>query len=850
MQFLEVDDDNINTCPLSTTVGINAAATSEPGLWSTAPVFNLTPPPGVLLRLGFRAARLFNVVVDVRLSDEPPYLPVATSLNTPQLADVYANKLQLWGDPSDPAHDELRGACGSYAPPKLEDTSLDAFEFEGQGSSCPVEDNPRPFLNTPTNCSGPLATRYEAFSWEGLFDSGLSLTHGETGASKPFNGCDGLAAFDPEIDARPTARAAESPTGLDFELSLEDPGLISAKAGARAKSQIREARVTLPKGMTANPSLAAGLEVCSEAALAAERLDSGPGAGCPEAAKIGTIEVDSPLVKKTIAGTLYQAEPYHNLAGNSLIALYIVLRDSDLGILVKQPVEVRADPETGQLVATTAEIPQLPFSSFRLKFREGARSPLVSPPTCGAHTVKATIVPWSGGPSHEASSTFQVISGVNGGPCPSGGQPFEPGFEAGAADNAAGRFSPFSMRLTRRDGDQDLTRFDATLPPGVLARLAGVDKCPDAQIALAKSKSGRAELASPSCPLNSRIGSISSGAGVGSQLIYVPGTLYLAGPFAGAPLSAVGIVPAVAGPFDVGTVVVRQALRVDPRTGVVSADGASSDPIPHILAGIPLRVRDIQVRVDRSGFTLNPTSCAVKNTAAQIWGGGQNPFSTLDDAPVARNTRFQAADCASLGFKPRLGLRLKGGARRGAHPALRAIVTPRPGDANFSRAVVTLPHSAFLDQAHIRTICTRVQFAAESCPKGAVYGHVRAFTPLLDRPLEGPVYLRSSNHKLPDLVFDLHGLIDIEAVGRIDSITGGIRASFEAIPDAPISRVVLNMQGGKKGLIVNSTNLCAAPHRADAKIVGQNGKQATLRPVMRPSCKKQRKAKRSSHRHR
>jgi hypothetical protein len=399
------------------------------------------------------------------------------------------------------------------------------------------------------------------------------------------------------------------------------------------------------------------------------------------------------------------------------------------------------------------------------------------------------------------------------------------------------------MRLTRRDGDQDLTRFDATLPPGVVAKLAGVTRCPDAQIALAKQKTGIAELRSPSCPSNSKIGGIEAGAGVGSQLTYVPGTLYLAGPFAGAPLSVVGVVPAVAGPFDVGTVVVRQALQVNPRTAEVTADGAHSDPIPHILQGIPLLVRDIQVNVDRSDFTINPTSCHPFATAAQIWGGGTNLFSTLDDSPVPRQARYQAASCQSLPFKPRLSLKLKGGTRRGAHPKLHAVLRPRSGDANLKSTVVRLPRSAFLDQGHIRTICTRVQYAAGAgngaqCPAGSVYGHVRAFTPLLSEPLEGPAYLRSSSHNLPDLVFSLHGLINLEAVGRIDSKHGGIRASFEGIPDAPVSKVVVDMQGARKGLIVNSTDLCARAHHANVGLEGHNAKQLTIKPAMQAGCSK------------
>jgi hypothetical protein len=335
-------------------------------------------------------------------------------------------------------------------------------------------------------------------------------------------------------------------------------------------------------------------------------------------------------------------------------------------------------------------------------------------------------------------------------------------------------------------------------------------------------------------------------------LTYVPGSLYLAGPYHGAPLSVVSITPAVAGPFDVGTVVVREALSLDPRTGEVHVDGDRSDPIPHILQGIPLKLRDLRVYVDRPGFTLNPTSCDPSAVRATLFGSYADVLSPADDVPVGLSARYQVANCASLGFKPRLALKLKGGTKRGAHPALTALLRPRPGDANLAAALVTLPHSAFLDQAHIRTVCTRVQYAANGgngggCPAGSVYGHVRAFTPLLDEPLEGPAYLRSSNHKLPDLVFALHGVVDIEAVGRIDSVKGGIRASFEGIPDAPISKAVIEMQGGRKGLIVNSRNLCAAKNRANVRLTGHNGKVHDFNPLLKAECGGKGKKKHAKH---
>jgi len=313
-------------------------------------------------------------------------------------------------------------------------------------------------------------------------------------------------------------------------------------------------------------------------------------------------------------------------------------------------------------------------------------------------------------------------------------------------------------------------------------------------------------------------------------------------------LSVIAITPAVAGPFDVGTVVVHEALTLNPKTAEVEVDGAASDPIPHILKGIPAKLRDLRVYVDRDNFTLNPTSCDPSATEATLFGGGGNAFTSADDVPVLLQDRFQAASCASLGFKPKLGLKLKGGTKRGGHPGLTATYRPRKGDANVEGLIVRLPRSAFLDQAHIRTICTRVQFAADNCPKGAQYGYIKAWTPLLEQPLQGPVWLRSSNHKLPDLVFDLHGLVDIEVATRIDSIRGGVRASVDSIPDAPLSKVVLRMQGAKKGLIVNSRNLCAGTNKANVQSHGQNGKISDFNPVMQPDCGGKRQRRKRANR--
>ena len=804
-----------------------------------ATVYNLVPPPGAAFKFGFRVLSTYITGVSGARPDGENNIFSALS-NIQQVSPNAGADLTLWGNPADPVHDAQRGSC----------------LFPPAGDKCGAGITVRPFITMPRSCRGPLLTLFKMRSWQNpdVWVQGEAETHE---GPEPLGtiGCDALG-FAPRVAAQPTTDQAESPSGLDFDLDINDENLTNPTGNAQ--SDIEKATVTLPEGVTINPSIAEGLLTCSVAAYAREAVDSEPGEGCPQASKVGSVEVETPILEgELIKGQLFvatQDDPATSAPGaenpfDSLIALYMVIKDPQLGILVKLPGKVEPDPKTGQLVTTFGEapeeLPQFPLSHVGIHLREGGRSPLITPAHCGTYATEAVFTPWAdpGHPLTTPPAEFKITKGVGGGPCPPGGAPpFKPGFTAGSVNNSAGRYSPFNMRLTRSDGEQDMTKFSAVLPPGLLGKIAGVSKCSEAQIAAARAKTGREELASPSCPASSQIGRTLAGAGVGSQLTYVGGSLYLAGPVGGDPLSVVAITPAVAGPFDAGTVVVRVATTVNPLTAEIEVDGANSEPIPHILKGIVLKVRDLRVYADRPDFTINPTSCEPSQARATLFGSFLDVFNPADDAPVSLAARYQAADCAALGFKPGLSFRLKGGTKRGGHPALKAIVTPRAGDANFESAVVTLPRSAFLDQAHIRTICTRVQYAAKACPAGSIYGRVSATTPLLDEPLSGPVYLRSSNHNLPDLVFALHGIVDAEVVGRIDSHKGGIRTSFEAIPDVPVTRVVLEMQGGKKGLIVNSRDLCANTSRAIARFTGQNNKQNNFRPPVRAAgCAKSQK---------
>jgi hypothetical protein len=823
------DGLNSANCPDDAAIGLveNALASEIVQVPKFAPVYNLEHSPGNAAKLGFITAGI-PVIIDAELSEASPNPIVAGPTDLSQFVEVVGSKFTLWGVPADPRHDPLRGFC---------------LNSSGESAgTCHVSVTKTPFISMPRACEGPLPTTYLVRSWLGGEETGEALTHDEAGNPQGMVGCAALA-FSPDLSAQPTSRTAASPSGMDVSLHFEDEGLTNPDG--LAASDLKRAVLSFPEGVTLNPSQAEGLATCSEKQLARETAGSEFGAGCPAESKVGSVEVETPLLEKEVLrGSLFLATPYENPFG-SLIALYMTIKSPERGIGITVAGKVEPDPATGQLLTTFGDplspIPEDPISDIRVHLREGARSPLITPSRCGDYRSRMLLTP-TADPENPVPATadFHIASGVGGGPCPPAGPPpFEPGFAAGTLTNGALAHSPFLMRLTRRDGDQDLTKFAATLPPGVLASLVGLEKCSDAAIAHARGRTGphggAEELADPSCKAASKIGTTEAGAGVGDQLTYVPGSLYLAGPYNGAPLSVVSITPGVAGPFDVGTVVVRVALGFNPRSGEVQADGSRSDPIPHILRGIPLAVRDLQVNVDRPNWIFNPTSCREASTKATIFGSAANLFDPADDIGIGRTARFQAADCVALRFGPRLSLRLKGGNARGDHPALTATYTARRGDANLRDLSLLFPRSAFVENANFRTICTRKEFAAHHCPAGSVYGHVTAHTPLLEEPLSGPVYLRSSNHPLPDAVLALHGIIDVEVPIRIDSAKQRLRATLKAAPDAPVSKVVVRMQGGRKGLFVNSRALCASQNRAELDLTAQSNKKLKRNPPVEPA---------------
>jgi hypothetical protein len=810
-QFREMDPiTGTSACPDDTAVGHVVAEvvnpdSSDPSAF--APVFNLQRPRGVAAELGFVVARE-PVTIDVVLKKGEPYNVSAAIINTPQVVKFYGSELTIWGNPASHAHDSERGSCLFL------------------GGSCPVgpEVGEKPFITLPRACTPPLQTTYRATSWQ---EPEAPPVEGVSETSLEPSECEELE-FGGEIEAQPSSASAEAPSGLDFELHIDDPGLGEPEGSAHA--DIEEIATLLPEGVSANPSAAEGQEACSFAQYEAESLTA---QSCPEASKLGTVRVDTPLLEnEPLQGQVYLASQADNPFG-TLLALYIVIKDPKLGILVKQAGRIDPDPRTGRLTTTVRGLPQLPFSDIKLHLRSGPRAPLVLPSRCGTYTTEAILTPYNGKAPLAATSTFNVTSGVDGGPCQGAELPFGPTFTAGTLNNSASTYSPFNMRFTRKDGEQEMTRLSAILPSGVVPKLAGIAKCSDAAIAAAKGKSGRQELAAPSCPATSLIGHLSAGAGVGSDLTYVPGSVYLAGPFGGDPLSAVAIVPAVAGPLDVGTVVTRVGLTLNPDTYLGEIESSHSDPFPRILAGVPLRLRDLRITADRPQFTLNATGCEAEQAQAQLFG-----VPTV----AALAVRYQAQGCGSLAFNPKLSLKLLGSPKRAGHPRLLSSVTypypSGPGYSNIANAVVTLPRGEQIDNAHINNPCTRVQFNANQCPPKSILGTAKATSPLLDEPLEGPVYFRSNGGErlLPDIVADLHGIVHIVLVGEVTSKKARLRTTFSKVPDAPVTKFDLNLFGGKRGLLTNNRNLCRSPQKADLALIGQNNtlRQSTLK--VKTSC--------------
>jgi hypothetical protein len=819
-------------CKDDTVVGILHIKTGSFGDGNIyAPVYNLQPPAGAPAAFGAQVGGGVLMFASVRSGSD--YGVSISVTNNPQLVPITGVTITFWGVPADPSHDPLRGtAC----------LNGETGEPHSSSSRCPSGAPLTPLLTLPTSCTGPLPFSIAVDSWAspGLFATDSFLTHDKSGLPIGLEGCNRLS-LTPKLEVKPTIDQASTPSGLDFNLDIADEGLTAPEG--LAQPQIKKTVVTLPEGVTVNPSAGEGLGACTPSDYHRETAESAPGAGCPNSSKIGEVTIESPLLSQPVKGSLFLAQPDDPATltpgaenpFDSLLAIYIVAKLPERGIVIKAAGKVEPNPVSGQLTTTFDNLPQLPFAHFRLHFREGQSAPLVSPPACGTYTTQASFVPWSvanlSEPAPEEivhrTASFTITKGVHEGPCPSGGvPPFKPQVIAGTQNNAAGAYSPFYLRIIRQDGEQEITRFSTVLPPGLTGNLTGIPFCPDSAIEAARRVSGRQELGEPSCPAASEIGHTSVGAGVGSVLAQTPGRVYLAGPYHGSALSIVSITSATVGPFDLGTVVIRFALRINPTTAQVEVDATGSDPIPHIIQGIVVHVRDIRVYIDRNQFILNPTSCNASSISNTITGAGADFTNPADAFPVTVTTPFQTADCSSLAFKPLFKVSTSGKTSRSKGASLSVKLTypnaPQGSQANIRSVKVDLPKQLPSRLTTLQKACTAAQFNANpaGCPAASVVGHATAITPLIPVPLAGPAYFVShGGEAFPSLIVVLQGYgITIDLVGSTFISKSGITSStFKTIPDQPVGSFELTLPQGKYSALAANGNLCSVTNTVTVK---------------------------------
>lgn len=790
-------------CPPSAQVGtalVRLNGLNARAVWGPLPVFNMVPPPDVPARFGFNVSGTV-VTLDGALRSDGDYGLSVRVRDVPQGLAIAGTTLTFWGVPADPVHDPQRACAGLSAP------------WQPNGVACQGGGARKAFLRNPTSCTSedvglPVDVAVDSWVRPGAFARARFVSHlprgypwapGDWGREAGTTGCEAVP-FTPGLTVTPASSAAGAPSGYTFELTLPQ----SDRPEPIGQADVRRAVVSLPDGVRVNPAAADGLAGCSPAAVALGSLSQPT---CPDGSRVGTVSIATPLLERPLEGAIYLAQPRVNPFG-SLLAVYVVA--SGPGLIVKLAGRVESDPLSGRLTAVFDDLPQLPFSRVRLIFDGGPRAVLVNPPACGRHAVGGELTAWSGAVRGVASS-FAV-----GGSCfAAGARPFAAGFAAGVESPVAGGSSPFHLRVTRSDADEELRRVTVRLPRGLLGRLADAVLC-----AAADADAG-------TCPDASSIGHVVAGAGAGPLPFYVGGgRVYVTGPYGGAPFGLSVVVPAVAGPFDLGVVVVRAAVYVDRRTAALRA---VTDPLPRVLEGIPLQLRDVRVAVDRPGFMVLPTGCGEKRVRGVVESTGGRV--------VGASTRFQVGSCSRLRFRPRLRFFVgsRGHTRARSSTPLTAVLTQRPGEAGIRRVSVTLPSVLSAQIPVIEDACSPEAFAGGRCEDARI-GSAVATTPLLRDPLQGGVYLvRPPGQPLPNLVVALRGQADVDLVGRV-AIPGGrsLAAFFPQVPDVPIRRFVLRFHAGPRGVVGLARGICgrAVPAAARILIASQPGVGRVGRAVL------------------
>ena len=776
--------------------------TLSSSLFGPVPVFNMVAPPDVPARFAFNVAGSV-VTLDASVRTGSDYGVTVTVRDASEGVPVNGTTLTLWDVPSDPSHDGERACPGVEAP-------------WHSGLTCASGAPARAFLRNPTSCqdeaTGSLwSAAIDSWAAPGAFDAngepqagdprwqrsqfrthqapGYPYPPAERGAAEGPTGCE-KTPFTPSLSVQPTSATAGGPTGLDVTLSVPQEGITDP--GTISQADVKKVVLTLPEGMTVNPSQASGLQACT---LAQIGLSSASDPTCPDASKLGTVEVQTPLLEAPLTGNAYLAAQNENPFG-TLLALYIVAKGS--GTLVKLPARIDLDPATGRLTATVDNAPQLPFSRFELRLDGGSKAPLINPTACGPQAIGEQLTGWNG-----ASVTVAGAEDVS---CPAGQGGFSPSFVAGTLSNAAGSFSPFAFSLSRNDSEQRLAGLSFTFPPGVSAVLNGVPRCSDA------------DANAGTCPEASRIGGVTVGSGAGPDPFFLKGSVYLTGPYNGGAFGDAVVVPVIAGPFHLGNVVVRGSIRIDPYTAQPTS---VSDPLPQFVGGtgISTDIRRVDVTLDRPGFTFNPTSCAELHATGTL--------TSAQGASVDVSSRFQAAECRSLAFGPSFRVFSSSKHSRLNGASLRVAVRSGAGQANIAKVDVRLPTIFAVRDSTLNQACTEAQFARNpaGCPAGSFVGEATARTPLLASALSGPAILVShGNAKFPDLDIVLQGEgVTVILVGASFVTKGHLFSRFDTVPDAPVSRFDLSLPQGPHSVLAANGSLCAHALRMPTTITGQNG---------------------------
>ncbi len=787
-------------CPAASQVGIARVLFKSGGVsvagWYALPLFNLEPSVGEPARFGFSVGGV-PVLLDTALRTGSDYGVTVRVPDISEIPDFLGSEVTFWGVPGSSAHDASRGygcltptletksepaACAEYAPP-----------------------NPPPLLSLPTSCTGELSSTVEADSWstEGDFASSPNTT-----PMPALDGCNRLP-FSSTISVAPDSEDGSSPSGLTVAIHVPQEEALNAEG--LAPSSVRNTTVTLPQGVALNPAAADGLLSCSQSQIGLQ-VDALP--SCPEASKVGTVTIATPLLPNKLEGNAYLAAQDENPFG-SLVALYIVAYDPVSGSLVKLAGEVKLDPVSGQIVSTFLNTPQLPFENLELHFFGGARAPLGTPVLCGTYTTTESVTPWSGNPPSESSSSFHVSSGPNGAPC-SDPPPFDPSLTAGMTSIQAGGFSPFTMTVSREDGQQNIGAIQLHMPPGLSGLLSGVELC------------GEAQADAGTCGPNSLIGETIVSVGLGGDPFSVTGgKVYITGPYEGAPFGLSVVVPAKAGPYNLGQVVVRGRIEVNPITAaltVMTNSEAQGYAIPHILDGIPLQIKHVNFVTTRPGFTFNPTNCEPMKVTGSM--------SSVEGAAGALSVPFQVTNCAVLGFKPGFAVSTSGKTSRAEGASLSVKLTYPAGsfgkDANIAKVKVDLPKQLPSRLTTLQKACSAATFEANpaSCPVDSRVGQAKAITPLIPVPLEGPAYFVShGGAKFPELIVVLQGYgVTLDLHGETFISPAGITSStFATVPDAPVGSFELSLPEGPYSALAANGDLCTSKLAMPTAFVAQNG---------------------------